>query len=63
MLNQVYLTELKAEYMEGKEATVVGTRWAAAETTTSAAAAAAADTDTEAVLVRKSCKRNQTLDT
>ena len=44
--------ELRAEYMEGA-------RWAAAEATT-AAAAAAADMDTEAVLVRKSCKWNKT---
>ena len=54
--------ELRAEYMEGKGAAAVGTRWAAAEATT-AAAAAAADTDTEAVPVRKSCKQNQTSDT
>ena len=42
--------------MEGKGAAAGGTSWAAAEPTT----AAAADTDTEAVPVRKSCKRNQT---
>ena len=39
--------ELRAEYMEGKAAAAVGTRWAAVETTT----AAAADTETEAVPV------------
>ena len=50
--------ELRAEYMEGKAAAAVGTRWAAAKATT----AASADTDMEAVPVRKSCKRNQTLD-
>ena len=51
--------ELRAEYLEGKAAATVGTRWAAAEATT----AAAADTETEAVPVRKSCKWNQTPDT
>ena len=34
--------ELRAEYMEGKGAVAVGTRWAAMEATTAAAAAAAA---------------------
>ena len=53
--------ELRAEYMEGKGVTPVGTRWPAAEATTTAAAAAA-DTETEAVPVQKSCKRNQTSD-
>ena len=51
--------EVRAEYMEGKAAATVGTRWAAAEPIT----AAAADTETETVPVRKSCKRNQTPDT
>ena len=51
--------ELRAEYMEGKADAAVGTWWAAAEATT----LAAADTDTEAVPVRKNCKRNKTLDT
>ena len=46
------LIELRAEYMEGKGAAAVGTRWAVVEETTTAAA------DTEAV--RESCKR-QTL--
>ena len=50
--------ELREEYMEGKGAAAVGTRWAATEATTAAAAA-----DTEAVPVRKSCKQNQTSDT
>ena len=49
--------ELRAEYMEGKGAPAGNTRWAAAEATTATAA------DTEAVPVRKSCKRNQTSDT
>ena len=35
--------ELRAEYMEGKAAAAVSTRWAAAEATT----AAEADTDTD----------------
>ena len=48
--------ELREEYMEGKGATAVGTRWPAAEPTIAAAA------DTEVVLVRKSCKRNQASD-
>ena len=40
--------EVRAEYMEGKEAAAGGTRWVAEEAT-----AAAADTQTEAVLVPK----------
>ena len=47
--------ELRAEYMEGKAAAAVGTRWAAVEATTA--------TDTEAMPGRKSCKRNQKSDT
>ena len=45
--------ELRVEYMEGKEAAAVGTRWAAAVATT----AAAADTEPEAVPVQKSQNR------
>ena len=48
--------EMSTEYIEGKAAAAVGTRWAAAEAT-----ATAADTETEAVPVRKSW--NQTTDT
>ena len=53
--------ELRAEYIKGKGATAVGPMWTAAKAAT--AAAADMDTDTEAVPVRKSCKRNNTLDT
>ena len=53
--------KLRAEYNEGKRAAAVATRWAAAEATT-AATSEAAGMETEAVLVRKSCKRNQTSD-
>ena len=47
--------ELRAEYMEGKVAAAVSTRWAAAEATT----AAAADMDTEAVSVQRAANRTK----
>ena len=51
--------ELRAEYMEGKGAAAVDTRWAVVEANTTTAA----DMETETVPVRKSCKRSQTSDT